>query len=377
MDWEFAFVLPNLVLPSDLHDTNPGAFPDGITVPPNYLKIFPGDHSLVTQLRAADKTVEQILRSFRNEYGKPYFPAVLLVARSTPQIIKQDLEAFVAFRNVVAIATVLRGRGAALLDRGALTPTWSDTFDFHPAKVGGRGHMILQSPALSSLVSSTAALRLTHSAYVKLEGRRLWMDHYLFQALGRAWRSRFTTKRRSDAFAQRAFRSIEVAYQASAVGAKNEASLHEYGTQIALWVSACEILAWADRKRADLPAVLELLGRYPGRKATMRRRFRTTYRGQVFPSNAPQRAYTYLYAARNDFLHGNRVTTNAMFTSSGEKRVPLPRVAAVVYRTALASYLNVRYPIEISERQLRTRTIEMFDHRVFEQGFAEVFGYHF
>jgi hypothetical protein len=272
---------------------------------------------------------------------------------------------------------VLRGRASALLDRGGLTPTWSDTFDFHPAKVGGRGHMILQSPGLSSLVSSTAALHLTHSPYVSTEGRRLWFDHYLLQALGRAWRSRYTTKRRSDTFAQRAFRSIEVAYQALAVGAKNEASLHEYGTQIALWVSACEILAWADKKRADLPAVLDLLGRYPGRRPTMRKRFRATYRRQSSALNAPQRAYTYLYSARNSFLHGNRVTANAMFTRVGKNRMPLPRVAAVVYRTALASYLNKRYPIEISLRELRSRTIEMFDHRVFEEGFAKIFGYPF
>jgi hypothetical protein len=109
----------------------------------------------------------------------------------------------------------------------------------------------------------------------------------------------------------------------------------------------------------------------------MRRRFRTTYRGRVLPLNAAQRAYAYLYSARNDFLHGNRVTTNAMFTLTGTKRVPLPRVAAVVYRTALAAYLNKRYPMEIGLRQLRTRTIEMFDHPLFEEGFAETFGYDF
>jgi hypothetical protein len=299
------------------------------------------------------------------------------VASNAPPALAEDLEAFVAFRNGIALSIVLRGRAAALLDRGLLTPTWSDTFDFHPAKIGGSGGIIQQSPALVSTVSATAAIHLTHSPYVTLEGRRLWLDHYLFRALGRAWHRRFATGRRAFSFAQRAFRSIEVAYQACAVGAKNEASLHEYGTQIALWVSACEILAWADRQRADLLAVLDLLGRYPGNRTTMRRRFRVTYRGEVLRLNAPQRAYAYLYRARNDFLHGNPVTANAMFTLNRKNRVPLPRIAAVVYRTALASYLNKRYPMEISLRDLSDRTIEMFDHHLFEEGFSNVFGYDF
>ena len=257
-----------------------------------------------------------------------------------------------------------------------MSVTWSDSFDLHPVKLGGHGRMVLQSPALLSLVSPTAKLQLTHSPYVNLEGRRLWPDHYLIWSLGRAWSRRFAPGSRSDAFGNRLFRSLEAAYQACAVGAKNEASLHEYGTQIALWVSACEILSWPERKRANLPAVLDLLARYAGRAQTTRKRFRSKVSGKSERLSAPQRAYTYLYNARNEFLHGNPVSVSTMMTRSRKQpAVGLPRIAALVYRTALVSYLSRRYSTEIPVRQLAQRTIEMFDHSAFEEGFAEAFGY--
>jgi hypothetical protein len=326
-------------------------------------------------LREVNRTVEQILGAFQDEYGKPYHPAVLLVRSETSKDLKNDLEAYVAFRNAIAMSVVLRGRASVVLDRGSPTGTWSDTFDFHPAQLSGTGRMILQSPALLSLVSDTARLHLTHSAYVQLEGRRLWLDHYLFWALGKTWARRFAPKPRRDAFSQRAFRSLEVAYQACGVGAKNEASLHEYGTQIALWVSACEILAWPGRRRADLQAVLDLLAGFHGSRSTMRKRYSIRYRGQRLRLTAPQRAYTHLYAARNDFLHGNPVGMNTMMRLTRRRDVSLPRIAAIVYRTALASYLNTRYPIDVSLRDLKDRSIEMFDHHHFEEAFAEAFGY--
>lgn len=374
--WEFAFVLPNLVLPVDSDDTNPGAFPQGLGLPPDMLRIFPGEHEVVKALRASSPVVEQILSSFRNEYGKPYYPAVLLFRSAASEQLKRDLEAFVAFRNAIAMSVILRGRAGVVVDRSNEV-TWSDTFDFHPVQIGGRGRMILQSPALLSLVSSSQVLQLTHSAYVQIEGRRLWPDHYLLRALGKAWKRRFTPNPKRDPFGQRLFRSLEVAYQACAVGAKNQGSLHEYGIQIALWVSACEILAWADRRRADLTAVLNLLARYPGMPATTRKRFRIKHRGQRIALSAPQKAYAYLYDARNAFLHGNRVTIDTMVKPSrAEESIGLPRVAAIVYRSALAAYLDKRYHIELAGLRNWTATaMEMFDNHRYEEGFAAMFGY--
>lgn len=116
--------------------------------------------------------------------------------------------------------------------------------------------------------------------------------------MGKAWRRRFSRPIKKEAFADRLFRSLEAAYQACAIGAKNEASLNEYGTQIALWVSACEILAWPTHSHADLEVVLSMLERYPARAITHRRRFRAKMQGKTTRLCAVHRAYTYLYKAR-------------------------------------------------------------------------------
>lgn len=374
-EWEFGLVLPNLVLPFDTKDSNPGAYPDGISIAPEYLTIAPGAHATVEGLRTDSAVVEQILSSFHDEYGKPYKPAVLLLRTDAANSLKNSLEAIVAFRNAIAISAVLPGRAAVVRGAGSQDVTWSDTFDFHPAQIGGRGGMILQSPALLSWVSPTAKVRLTHSPSLKPEGRRLWVDHYLFRALGKAWRRKFAPEPKADTFGSRLFRSLEAAFQACAVGAKNGGSLHDYGVQLALWVSACEILAWPEQKRANLPAVLSLLGRYNGRPATMKKRYSKKVWGNTVRLSAPQRSYSYLYDARNVFLHGEPVGENAMLTLSRKKRIGLPRIAALVYRTALVAYLGQRYSVEIPMRDLQSRVVEMFAHHNFEEGFAEAFGY--
>ena len=41
---------------------------------------------------------------------------------------------------------------------------------------------------------------------------------------------------------RRLFRALQVAYQASATPIKNQATIHDLGVGIALWVSALEVL---------------------------------------------------------------------------------------------------------------------------------------
>jgi hypothetical protein len=62
--------------------------------------------------------VEQILSSFRNEHGKPYFPAVMLIRADAASELKRELEAYVAFRNAIAVSILMRGRAGIV--RGGL-----------------------------------------------------------------------------------------------------------------------------------------------------------------------------------------------------------------------------------------------------------------
>jgi hypothetical protein len=183
---------------------------------------------------------------------------------------------------------------------------------------------------------------------------------------------------KAERFGDRLFRSLEVAYAACAVATKNQGSLNEYGTEVALWVSAIEILAWPDRSHADLDGVLELLGRNVGRRATNKKRFRAKVGRKSRSLTALQRGYTYLYRARNRFLHGNPIGPTSLLTLSRTRRVGLPRLAAIIYRAALVAYLSRRYPYKITTlRELARRPNEMFDNDGYERALAELFGYSF
>lgn len=375
-EWEFGFVLPNLVLPSDPNDTGPGSWSHGLSVAPDLIAIAPNTDPRMAALRRANPAVDQILSAFRDQHGKRYEPAVLIISTRAPESVRLSLEAIVAFRNIVAMSIILRGRAALARGHEASTVTWSDSFDFHPAQVGRSGHVVIQSPALMRIVSRNARITLTHSPSISLEGRRLWADRYLLWAGGKAWRRRFSRPILREAFGDRLFRSLDVAYQACGIGSKNEASLNEYGTQLALWVSACEILAWPTDRHAHLDSVLAMLARYPAREATHKLRFRAKVRGKPMRLSAVQRAYTYLYKARNHFLHGNPVSSNMMFTLNRRERIALPRIAAIVYRAALVTYLDTRYKKElISLRDLKKRPMEIFDDHNYEEAFANIFGY--
>jgi len=175
---------------------------------------------------------------------------------------------------------------------------------------------------------------------------------------------------------------LDVAYQACAIGAKSEGSLSEYGTQVALWVSAIEILAWPDKRHADLESVLRLLDRDAVDKRDRQRRYRLklknpkTKKLETRRVSALQRAYIYLYRARNKFLHGNPVSTSTLLTLNRGERVGLPRLATVVYRAALVAYLDDRYPKRINTiKELRDRIGESFEDLTYGEALAEMFGY--
>lgn len=374
--WELAFVLHNLVIPAPSETPQFGEWPSGISFAPEIAAIVSQSDSRITEIRVESKAADHILRSFHDEYGKPYYPAVLILCKAVPQRLRNDLEAIVAFRNAIALSVLLRGRAALAAGVGSPPATWSDSFDFHPAQIGGRGRMVIQSPALLSLVSETAKLKLSPSPYVSSIGARIWADHYLFRSLGKAWMRRYVMEQRGSQFTRSLFRSLEVAYQACSVGAKNEGSIQDYGLQIAHWVSAIEILAWTNRRHVNQEAVFALLAKYPAHRELRTRRFRAKVGKHPRRLNALQRAYTYMYRARNRFLHGNNVSGSSLMTMTRGHRAQLPLVCALVYRAALVAYLDTRYPKQvISFADLATRGNEIFDDHSYDEAFATQFRY--
>ena len=375
--WRFLYVLPNLELPEAPRENQVGEWPGGLDLRTGVFTITSAADPRVEAIRSTVPEVDQIVSSFYRETGAKYVPAVLIARSDAPDRILRSEEATVAFRNSVALSVVLRGRAAVARGRGGQAPTWSDTFDFHPAQISAAGRFVLLSPALQALMSTEKPCCFTRSPSLPPEGRHLWPDEYLYRTLGLEWERRYGRGHLRAQYGRSLFRSLEVAYSACAVGAKNQGSIHDYGLQVALWVSAIEILTWPRNKHANLEYVLDFLRSAPLHENLRKRRFRAKLRKRGGPirMNALERAYTYLYKARNEFLHGNPVSPSILFTRSKERQVPIPRVAAVVYRMALAAYLNARHPVGIrSMEELKARPGEVGLRYTYETALAEMLG---
>lgn len=347
--WELAYVLPNLTLPDpspdDRGDGSDGNWSDGLALGQDTIAVVPALDLRLTAIRDAVPGAAKLLDGFRTVGDHPHHPAALIIRVDAPAAIRTDLEAIISFRNAIAFSFILRARAAGVGKEAHVEPTWSDTFDFHPTVIGRQGHLVTEATALRAIFSSSASFIATPSPYMHPCGRKLYADQYLFRAFGRLWSWRYERGRRASTYSRALFRSLEVAFAAASAAMKNQGSLSDYGAQMALWVSAIEILAWPEDRRADLSKVHRLLGRYGWMSEVLNeRRFRLTWRKHRIRCNAVQRVYAFMYKARNRFLHGESVTPRTLVPSRGNRIIPLPALAAIVYRTALAAYLAKRIP---------------------------------
>jgi hypothetical protein len=233
---------------------------------------------------------------------------------------------------------------------------WSDVFDCHPTTTDRADNLYTASPAAETSHFGNPTFRGMQSPYVSAKDARMMPDRFLYRALAKEWHRRFVSPAHDDQFSRTLFRSLEVAYRASSVGRVALATIHDYGIQIGLWVSAMEILAWPDHQYASLDHVAALLGKYHWSGEKLRaRRYRIGVGRNRRAVNAVQKVYWYLNAARNDFLHGNPVSIHSL-KSGGTPESWLPRLAAIVYRTVLAQYLSGRYA-KMPRRQSEKREL--------------------
>ena len=373
-EWEFVLALPNLTLRAGRQLWDPTQWPDGIDFGGRVVAIMGGDDDAVTRIRHGNYAVDCILRSFKDEHGSGYVPAVIVLHHVYGAALRANASAFNDFRNAVALCFVLRGRSATARGYGSQDPTWGDVFDFHPAQISSTGRVILQSPALNIMIGDGAkSLNLGPSPAVSVFTSKLHVDHYLYRALGLEWQRRYVKPANNTRYSRTLFRALEVAYHACSVGVKSFGSAVEYGTQIALWVSAMEILAWPTNQRADLFKVFDLLERAPANRALTRRSYRAKWGGQKRSINAIQRCYRLMYSARNHFLHGDPVSFRTLMGKSGATDFALPRVASLVFRYALVAYLRDRHlRAEDNPSFEDSDLFEMIEDQNYDEALAEV-----
>jgi hypothetical protein len=364
-NWEVVYVLPNLapspdrwVTPADERSTD--LLRTGIDLASDSLAIVPSHDPRVRTAAALDPKVARLLDVFVDVTGKKLHPAVLIAREHSPFTWEQD--AIVAFRNCVAISVVLRYRAHWLRDKGSMDVGWSDYFDFHPLRVGTHG-LVSDSPALTAIVTATGKYQAMPSPFVSATTpTSLWRDGFLYHTLSLEWRRFYEKPVDRTTYGRGLFRSLEIAYVASAAPNKHGGSVYEWGVQVALWVSAIEVLVSALHGGANERLSVELLGEYDWSqfRPSLRDANHAVKLGRkrtVLNVNVVQHACHVLYAVRNKFLHGNEVGENELFPwgvmlgPNGQPPASIIAVAPVVYRTALHAFLSRNYKPRVDEPQ--------------------------
>ena len=137
-------------------------------------------------------------------------------------------------------------------------------------------------------------------------------------------------------------RSLNMAHHACQLPANQDTRHFDYGRQVALWVSAFEILAHPQTEQVDKRFVCDLLDRAHWTQAQGSTKKTHGERNPDGWRGIPSWLYLRLYDARNNYLHGNPVSPESL-RLPGTDRV-VADFAAPLYRIALTAFLGLRPP---------------------------------
>lgn len=338
-DWQLAFVLPSLSL-----EEHPLSHPE-LTLGLEGIAIVPASDPRVEEIREWSQPASRFLTSFHGDNGVQITPAALIVRNDWNSGMNRSAEPVIAFRNAVAIASILPAR-ARWATAGWQEVSWSDTFDYHPAELSVDGSMwSLWTPALTSIGFELEELSLTPN--LGLPRTKLGpIDESLEDRLGRAWKLRFR-RRRAMRDTAKVFRSLEAAYEALAMRFKNYESLNERGLGTVPWATAVEVLASPPNRNVDKFDCIQLIGKAPLPRAPKLRSRRYSAwnpkRKRREQMNLTQRLFHHLHTARSKFVHGDKISSKLLLPF-GAGAPPILSVASTVYRTALVSYMEQHWP---------------------------------
>ncbi len=338
-EWQLAFVLPNLLLGESERS------PSELTLGLEGIAIVSPSDRRVAEISTWSVAANTFLNSFHDGNRKSLEPAALIVRKDWYSDMGRDPEPLISFRNAVAIASILPFRAHWEAD-GWSGVSWSDSFDYHPARLRNDGSKFDSwTPAINSIGFRTKELSLTPDLRVPRPELR-HADEALADRLGRVWRLRYR-RGREKRRAKKVFRSLEAAYEALSVGFKNYASLYEIGLDTVHWTTAIEVLASPPNKYVKLCDCIKLLGRASciNDPELQERGHEVRIGKDTTHVTLPQRAYVHLYKARSKFVHGDEVSVD-LLRPFGEDAPPLLSLASTVYRIALMAYLEKHWPRE-------------------------------
>ena len=277
------------------------------------------------------------LKRFTDAFKNKVSPTILLLSPSTSPTYK-TVNSVASIRDVLSVSVVPGERARQMCQGPGPGIYFSSAFDFYP-------WMLDQE--YQNLICYTPAVRGDHfveqfrgqrsPGITACDLRRDDLDTPIWTALIRRWTDEYGSNERKE---ESLMRSLNMAYHACQLPANQDARHFDDGRQIALWVSAFEILAHPKTERVDKRTVCELLDRAPWTQEHNRTKTGGVEAHPERHLTLPNRLYLRLYDVRNDYVHGNPITSEALCVP-GTERI-LADFAAPLYRMALTAFLGLR-----------------------------------
>jgi hypothetical protein len=310
------------------------------------------------------KSFAHYLESFRTEFGNRLNPSIIIRRDDTPELYRR-VDALAGFRDAIALS-VLGYAWACFLKYGhSLEIGYSDSFTFYP--------WMLDKDYEFVVMRSIGQLGLDEVKKLKPQSvpgvmprklLRRGIDRPMLAALLKRWPETYSTD--TPGSENRAiFRSLNMANAAARLPANAEGTDYDIGRCISLWVSAFEILINVDDD-SGLTDVYKNFGKNEWHL--------TKCKEEIYESeghkpgkalrNLPCWIYGKIHKARNDFVHGNMVSTETLLIP-GSERFLLP-YAPVLYRMALTARLDLKWTEPVPDHTDKEAFERYFDFRHFQ-----------
>lgn len=330
----------------------------------------PPEDPRIRAINAEHPNNGEFLSRFSDAFGEKVRPTVLLLRTSAPDTYR-TVNAIASIRDVLSGSVVPLARARRICVGQGLDVCFSTAFEFYPWMIGkDYEDLIMYTPSIHGFhdVEDFNGQRSPEIHPVTDLSKRD-LDGFLWRALAERWRRSYSVEPSPD---QSLMRSLNMAYHASLLPANQDTRHFDYGRQVALWVSAFEILAHPGSGAVTRWDVCRLLDSAYWTKDENKKKNIPAGTKSGTSITLPSWLYLRLHSVRNDYLHGNPV-------DSGTLRVPslgriLADFAAPLYRMALTAFLGLEPKALTSaatQEQRREARPEARAWRVHSQPFEE------
>lgn len=303
-----------------------------------YAVIIPKNDPLTQTIRDRSLAFSQFVDNFRDQFGREIAPCLLFLHKR----VKPNLEAIISFRNLLAVSSIVQSWERFICHGTQLDYLkFSNYFELYPYSLSrDEKNLIVSTPSVTGIDKSSEFQGQCSPEIASSHSNKRFYDLTLFEALYQHWVDYYVKRKRGEWKIRSIFRSLEMVFRASGLPFRNQGTIHDYGANIALWISAFEILNHpGGNGYVSLNSVLDFLGEIVFKTKKLNHK---CYNGRKTERlNLLQKTYFEMHIARNQFLHGNPVSQSSLFPGKITKCNPLIVVAPVMYKCAIYHFLGL------------------------------------